>query len=380
MGEDIQQRYAERDSNAARARGWRHHPLINQSFKTGLAAGVAYALANLLPAPLDQYAYYAPLGAVTVMYPAVADSIWQALKAVTAVFVGVGLALLTMIIAWPDAFSVAGVVGLGTAIGGLAWFGEQRSWLPLAALFVLTASQPNTESYVLGYLTALPLGALVGILANILIFPSLSLYDLRAAVRELRLTVVGQLRQMDELLRHGDGPHTAQWRESVTGLEKPRARVRTLQTAANRARRGNIRSRRWSGLQRDLLDLAEALERCSFLVEDLSIMLTEFDSNAHPLLNSDMERMAGRTLIALADVFDHPLETAPGTERTLSARYAIDDLIEAVDSRQFHDRHSRLLAGAVAVTASRCLLSFSQRHGVEDSQEAEEQPGSQPRR
>lgn len=367
MDEDALQRYAERDSNAAQVTGWRHHPLVAQTGKTGLAAGVAYALANLLPTPLDQHAYYAPLGAITVMYPAVADSVWQALKAVSAVLVGVGLALLTMVIAWPDAFSVAGVVGVGTAVGGLAWFGEQRSWLPLAALFVLTASQPNTESYVSGYLVALPLGAIVGIAANILIFPSLSLYDLRAAVRDLRLTVVGQLRQMAALLRDGDGPHSDRWQESLTGLEDPRANVRALQTAAKRARRGNIRSRRWSGSQRDLLALATALERCSFLVEDLGIMLTEFDSDTHPFLDSDLGRMAGSTLVTLADMFDHPLETAPGTERTRSAQHAVDQLIEAVDGSKFHDRHSRLLAGAVALTASRCLLSFARRHGIDET-------------
>lgn len=367
MDEDALQRYAERDNNAAQVTGWRHHPLVAQTGKTGLAAGVAYALANLLPAPLDQHAYYAPLGAITVMYPAVADSVWQALKAVSAVLVGVGLALLAMVIAWPDAFSVAGVVGVGTAIGGLAWFGEQRSWLPLAALFVLTASQPDTESFVAGYVVALPLGAIIGITANILIFPSLSLYDLRAAVHDLRLTVMRQLRQMDALLRSGDGPHLQRWHEALSGLEDPRVRVRTLQTAAMRARRGNIRSRRWSRSQRDLLALATALERCSFLVEDLGIMLTEFDSDAHPFLDSDLGQSAGNTLVALAEMLDHPLETAPGTERTLSAQRAVEELIEAVDGTQFHDRHSRLLAGAVAVTASRCLLSFARRHGIDET-------------
>jgi hypothetical protein len=244
----------------------------------------------------------------------------------------------------------------------------------LAALFVLTASQPNTESYVLGYLSALPLGAVVGIVANVLIFPSLSLYDLRHSVRELRLTVIVQLRQMNEMLCDGDGPKTDSWRESVTDLDEPREHVRTLRIAANRARRGNIRSRRWSGLQRDLLDLAGALERCSFLVEDLGLMLTEFEGGLHPFLGSDLRNGAAETLGALADVLDHPLETAPGTERTRSAQRSINALIERVDKSRFQDRQSRLLAGAVAVTASRCLLTFARRHGIEEGQE----PGGLP--
>lgn len=333
--------------------------MVARTLKTALAAGVAYALASLLPAQLDQYAYYAPLGAVTVMYPAVADSLWQAAKAVAAVFIGVGLGVLGLVIAWPDALSVAVVVGVGTAIGGVAWFGPQRSWLALAALFVLTASQPNTEVYIAGYLSALPLGAAVGIAANMLLFPSLSLYELRQAVSALRSAVTVELQQMAEVLATGGQMGTARWQESLTDLAEPREHLRTVWADANRARTANLRTHRWTGVRRELIQQAEALERCSVLVEDVGVVFTEFESGDCPMMGPNLRHTAAEALNALVDVLEHPEQAALGSDTVQHAHASTNALLDHVDQSRFENRRSRLLAGSVAISTRRCVQALT---------------------
>lgn len=368
---DIGERYEASDRNAGRAAGPLHHPLVAQVFKTALAAGVAYAAGNALPGPFDQYAYYAPLGAVTVMYPAVADSVLQGIKATAAILIGVALAVLTMFITWPSAFSVAAVVGIGTAIAALAWFGEQRSWLPLAALFVLTASEPHTEVYVLGYISQLPLGAAAGILANVLIFPQMSLHDLDNSVHRLRVQLIDQLNRMVAVLR-GDEFGRDGWRASLQDLEEPRRNMRDLTDRAKWARRGNIRSHRWEGVQRDLLELSDALERCSFLVEDVGVTLTEYQAGSRPIFASGLQAQVADTLELLAEVLAHPGEAVPNSPRTQRAEEAVDGLLRAIDRSEFTDSRSRILAGSVGVSAARVLFTFASRHGIEELKEQEE--------
>ncbi|HET7304068.1 MAG TPA: hypothetical protein VFJ12_05900 [Segeticoccus sp.] len=367
----IEERYEASDANAARASGLAHHPLVVRVFKTALAAGVAYAAGNALPGPLDQYAYYAPLGAVTVIYPAVADSVLQGAKAVAAVLVGVGLAVLTMFIAWPDAVSVALVIGVGTAIAAVGWFGEQRSWVPLAALFVLTASEPETEGYVIGYVTQLPLGAAIGLLTNVLLFPQMSLHDLDNVVHALRLRIVEQLKQMALVLQEGGELDRARWRESLQSLDEPRREMRDMWNQALRSQRGNIRSRRWSGVQHDLLELAQALERCSFLIEDVGLTLTEFETGDSPIFMHELRDGAAETLDALADVLAHPHEATPDSPRTRHAQEAVDRLMRQLEEVEFTDARRRILASEVAVSAGRVLHTYVRRHGIEEVEERE---------
>lgn len=366
---DIEERYAASDQNAAKAQGVVHHPLIALVFKTAVAAGFAYAAGNGLPGSLDDYAYYAPLGAVTVMYPAVADSVLQGVKATAAILIGVGLAVATMFLTWPNAVSVGVVIGLGTALAALGWFGEQRSWLPLAALFVLTASEPHTEVYVLGYVTQLPLGAAIGIIANIVLFPQMSLHDLHNAVRSVRVLLVDQLNRMARVLRDDADIDQSRWLQSLEDLDDPRREMRALWSLAQRSQKGNIRSKRWSGVQRDLLQLAGALDRCSFLVEDISVILTEFEGGERPLLGQGLRSHTADTLEALAEVLSHPQETSPDSPRTRRAQEMVDRLVEAINDGEFSDARSRFLAGAVAVSVGRALLTFARRHGAEELEE-----------
>ena len=75
--------------------------------KGGLAAGAAWFAASLLPSPFHDYAYYASLGAVSVIYPALSDSVKLALRATAAIITGALLAVAAGWVSWPNALSVA---------------------------------------------------------------------------------------------------------------------------------------------------------------------------------------------------------------------------------------------------------------------------------
>lgn len=365
---DLQAEFARRDANASKVNSLVHHPLISLTVKSAVAAGAAWEVGSLLPKPVNQYAYYAALGALTVMVPVITDSVKEALRAIGAIAVGVTLAVFMQWVAFPDALTVGIVVGLGTVASGLRWFGDQRSWAPLAALFVLTAGAGHTEVYVLGYLTQIPLGAAIGIAVNFALLPPLPLHDVEASVKRMRGLLVEQLCEIAELLDRDEPPEQSDWRDHLRDLEPARQEMHGMAERAERARRGNLRSGRWSSVQSDLTDFADALERCSWVVEDVSVVMLEFERREGAILGDELRRLTSIAFRAVADALDHPEEVAPGSARTARAGSSIDTLLDHLDSTEFGDRESRYLAGAVAVSARRCLRTFARRYGDGSSQ------------
>jgi hypothetical protein len=365
---DGERDYAERDASASRMSSFVHNPLLRMTMRSAIAAGLAYELGSWLPGGLGQYPYYAALGAVTVTVPAMSDSLKEAMRVTSAILLGVLLAVAAQAIAWPNALSVAVVIGVGTVVGGVRWFGgarwlgDQRAWVPLAALFVLTVQGTSTDSYAVAYLAQVTLGALVALLLN-LVFPPLPLHEVDAAVTRMRGLLVGQLREMVEVLTLDDLPERGQWYERLGGLNAPREEMSSLARQAQRAKSGNVRARRWDPVQANLIDVSYALERCSWLVEDLGVVLMEFEQQDYSIFGDQLRRDTAKALAALADVLDTPGRAAPGSVLQREADEAIDVLLDKVDDQPFDDRMDRYMAGAVAVTVRRCLHTYTRRHG-----------------
>jgi hypothetical protein len=55
-------------------------PRLQLAAKAGLAAGLAFLIAPMMPGAAAQYPYYAPLGALVAMYENVAGSMRQACR------------------------------------------------------------------------------------------------------------------------------------------------------------------------------------------------------------------------------------------------------------------------------------------------------------
>jgi hypothetical protein len=93
------------------------------------------------------------------------------------------------------------------------------------------------------------------------------------------------------------------------------------------------------------------------------VVLMEFEHRDYSIFGEQLRQDSAKALAALADVLDTPERAAPGSVLQRRADEAIDALLDQVDDQQFDDRMDRYLAGAVAVTAKRCLHTYTQRHG-----------------
>ena len=93
-------------------------PVVQRGIRAALAAGIAWQIAVLLPAPFSDQASYAPLGAIIAVLPTVADSASAAWRTVLAILVGSGLAVAvhTLTSPIPQAITLALLVALAVVV------------------------------------------------------------------------------------------------------------------------------------------------------------------------------------------------------------------------------------------------------------------------
>lgn len=347
-----------------------HLPLFALSTKSAFAAGLAYFLGAQLPRELADYAYYASLGAVTVILPAVSDSVREAARAITAIASGVGLAVLLQWISWANWLTVAIVIGLATALGGIRWFADQRTWIISAGLFVLTTAGPDPTPFLAGYLTQLPLGAAVGVLVNMLVMPPLPFHAVATTVENMRGALVGELRSIADLLGRPEMPDEGEWDERLRNLGPGREEMRAAARQARRAQEANIRAKRHRGSYETLMERAEGVERCSALIDVVGKVMLQGVQRTEWANNESLRSGTARALADVAEVLDHspPAATPPPGESesadeltalVQTAELSIEQLLEEVDATEFNDRESRYVAGSVALAARRCLETFT---------------------
>jgi uncharacterized membrane protein YgaE (UPF0421/DUF939 family) len=336
-----------------------HLPLFALSSKSAIAAGIAYWVGAQLPKQLGDYAYYAALGALSVMVPAVTDSIREGMRALAAISAGVALAVLLQWLSWTNWLTVAIVIGLGTAIGGLVdWFGGQRTWVATAGLFVLTTAGPDPTFFLHGYLTQIPLGAAIGVLVNFLLFAPLPLHDVAMSVREMRGVLIAQLRDIADLLDQPEVPEQDAWRESLRDLQPIRERMRAATAQAHRAQEANPRASRRREAFETLARRSEALERCSTLIDVVGDVMVDHQHADSWALGEKLRGATASTLRDLADVLEHVDAADEDGARVSRADKSIDKLLRDVHATDYAELESRYIAGSVALAARRCLDNF----------------------
>lgn len=336
-----------------------HLPLFSLASKSAVAAGLAYWVGAQLPKQIGDYAYYASLGALSVMLPAVTDSVREGLRAIAAISSGVALAVLMQWISWTNWLTVGIVIGLATAVAGVVGFyGSQRAWVATAGLFVLTTAGPDPTFFVLGYLTQIPLGALVGVLVNLLLFAPLPFHDLRIAVREMRELLIAQLRDIAELLDEEELPEQGAWRSRLRDLQPVRERLRAATGQAHRAQEVNPRAARRREVFDTLRRRSEALERCSTLIDVVGDVMVDNQHAESWALGEDLRHRTASTLTELAEVLEGVEDKEGQRDRIQRVEGRVDALLEHVHASEYADLHSRYVAGSVALAARRCLDNF----------------------
>ncbi|MEX2291373.1 MAG: aromatic acid exporter family protein [Mycobacteriales bacterium] len=341
------------------------HARTQLAVKSALAAVLAWVVAEIVArAPtgvqLESYLYYAPLGAVVATHPTVAASLRTARAAFLALAVGAGLGVTVHSLIAPGPISLALVVGVGVALGALPGVGEQRSWVPIVALFVLVVGDTQAASYAIAYVALTGLGALCGVALNLLL-PALRLDEGEEALSRLRDRVVDQLKDLADGLRVGPAPaRQDHWRVHPLGPEASRTREATQEVLD--ARRGNLRARHHSAAVQRQRRVGRALDRVALLAEDLPEMLAQTHSGdlERKPLDPELAAVTADALDQLAELvraYDTDLE--PDDRRVQDAEEAVRRLTEEFGQRRQLDDAEVAVLGAVVANLRRSLAAVA---------------------
>lgn len=343
------------------------HPTVALALKAAAASGLAFFLGSLLPPPLEDYKYYAALGAFTVVGLIVVDSVKESLRVLAAVSIGVAVAVAVQAVAWTNPLSVASAVLLCVLLGALPVLGEQRSWAPLAALFVLATGRPQPQPMALGYLVQVPLGAAIGIIVNFVLLAPLGAQDLDQAVTRVRQLIAGHMRAYADILEDQlDGPlhedavqrRTATVAANLRELEGAQFRLLTAIDQGQRAQRGNPRARAWAEHEATARERAEAISRCAAALGAVAVMLNQADP-AGGERGRALRRDASEALRGSASAFDDPGAIQRDPDLVHRTRESLDRMIGQVHSFDRDDGLDHVLFGALALSVRQCLEIFA---------------------
>ncbi|HLS46416.1 MAG TPA: FUSC family membrane protein [Ornithinicoccus sp.] len=350
-------------------------PLLGVALKAAIATGLAYFIGSRLPAPIDAYNYYAALGAFTVVGLVVVDSIKESLRVFGAVAIGVAVAAVVQALSWTNSLTIGVTVLACVLLAALPFLGEQRTWAPLAALFVLATGGPDPEPMVLGYLVQVPLGAVIGVIVNLVLLAPLADEDLeRSTARVLEVMADHMHRFADFLEQEGDREaeeYTQEGREAALGvsdweLTQAQAQLRAAIAEGRKARRANPRARLNPGRDELLLDRAEATSRCAAALSAAAVDLTQ----AAPGEGSPgrtLRRRAAEALRHTADVFEDPERPRRDPAMVAAAQDRIRALLEQVRSMSSATGLDHILFGALALTIEEILAVFTRQVvGIDD--------------
>ncbi|MFF2318707.1 aromatic acid exporter family protein [Arthrobacter sp. NPDC058097] len=249
-------------------------PRLQLAAKAGLAAGIAFWIAPLMPAAAAHYAYYAPLGALVAMYENVSGSMRQGLQTLVGLGAGIALAFVLFSLG-ATPVSVGAVVALGVLLAGLPRLGAGRDWIPTAALLVLLVGGQNPDDFSFGYLVQMGVGVAVGIAVNLLVFPPLHFNAAALSLAELRLTLARQLQDMGAAMHEKWPPEHEDWSRRSEDLARSARSVRAAVEKADASREANPRRRfHPRDVDKDYRSVRD-LEQITFHIQDMTQVLAD---------------------------------------------------------------------------------------------------------
>ena len=303
-------------------------PRLQLAAKAGLAAGIAFWVAPLMPGAAAQYAYYAPLGALVAMYENVSGSIRQGFQTLVGLGAGIGLAFLLFSFG-ATPLSVAAVMAFGVLLAGLPRLGAGRDWIPTAALLVLLVGRQNPDDFSFGYLLQMGVGVVVGVAVNLLVFPPLHFNAAALSLAELRLSLARQLQDMGAAMHEKWPPEHEDWSRRSEDLAQAARSVRAAVQKADASREANPRRRfHPRDVDKDYQSVRD-LEHITFHIQDMTEVLADV------IWSEDMP-------------FTIPL---PYSEPLADALFAVGEVLRSSEEEDA-DRQVELFQAAHAAVAS----------------------------
>lgn len=320
---------------------------------SAVAAAVAWVLGTMLPSPLGDYAYYAPLGAVLAINPTLANSIRRSVQLFGALLLGAALGVAVDFVPVPAPVGVAVIVFLATVAAAWDALGDERSWVMTGALFTYVLGRVDPTDFVAGMVVQVSVGAVMGVILTLLLPPM----PLTLAKRRLWATSDEIADQLDEVATalcsdaaNEEGKTIA--REIIPDLERLRSTIDALDESTI----GNLRARRYqSQVERHRVQ-TDVVVRVGAVVENVVFMLAEVQSSSRPWLESgsDLSRSVAEVLRRLATIvrsIGADEDIAEEDRRDLESR--VDELERAVQ----RDRGDTtwIPGAALVLSLRRCL-------------------------
>lgn len=332
--------------------------------KVALAVGLAWMIAPYLPGVADNYPYYAPLGAIVSMYPTLMGSMKNALQTLGSLTVAIAIAGAVIIFSSPSVITMSLAVGVGALIAATGWLGANREYIPVTVLFVLIIGGPDADDYSIGYLVQISVGIVVGLLVNVLIFPTLSQSALDQQLSNFRRVLSEHLAEIAGALDESWPPKHDEWASGKDTLVSVSAEVRAAVLLADESRKANPRARRHRrDMGVDYDDLA-ALENVTFHVRNITDVLTgavwgtpikvELRPELRPSLSAALNAVA-----TLLHDWDSP-EKQPSAYR--AAAEALESLMTDLDERRASEPTRGMGSSvSIAMDISRILAALHAR-------------------
>lgn len=327
---------------------WQRHPGWSLAAKGAVAATLAWFVGTLAPAPLSNYPYYAPLGAVVAATGTVVRSIRDSVQSVAAILAGAVIARAVDLLPVPDVIKVAAVVGAALLCVGRRVFGDQGPWVAMAAVFVLIIGDGNPVEFIGAYAGLILVGAAIGIGTNLLL-PPLPLTPSERALDRLRDGLVEQLDALAGWLENEGPLEPEEW-------ERRRQRlfpvIETARAAVGRSREASRANRRlprhqdWVAAQ---VRRSGALQTTAEVVDEVVRLLVDWESSQR-----DDLALGRRLRPAFAATLRHLAAALVSDGPTRSRLHeSLEELREVVRSAQRSSDQDHFVAGALIVTLQR---------------------------
>nr|WP_280720459.1 FUSC family protein [Kocuria sp. JC486] len=275
------------------------------ALKAATACTIAWVVAPYMPGVVAEYPFYAPLGALSVMYPTLLGSMRTGFQTIIGLALGMALALIVLITDLNTIITLFIVIALGTILAGVRKLGVGADYIPMTALFVLVIGGPNADDYSMGYLVQMTTGALIGLAVHLLVAPPV---DIRSASLELgraEKLLMHYLRDVATEVRTPGSTTRRDWLEINQQLAQMTMEVRGIVQEQATAMKGNPRMLLPNNKNQDP-GLARLLrvEHVAFYMRNLTDVLRRLfaTDGSHMVVPAEVSKELERALRAVAEV------------------------------------------------------------------------------
>ena len=336
------------------------YPRVPLAVKSAAAAGLAWLAVLPLGGFADDYPYYAPLGAVVATGATVVTSVRASFQGVLALVLGAALSIGVGLLPIPEVVAIALVVAFGTVVAGWRHVGDMASWVPISALFILIIGRTDPGNYAFAYVALTALGAAIGVLVNVAL-PPLPLIATGVTQSALLDTLAKQLSDLAEGLLQDPLLTPEQWEQRQRSIEPLTREMRQMVAEASEARRVNWRARRWQEMADRQYTWAQALQRLSFLVEDITDLVVEQEhaERREVVLGPTLRPPAARALHTMSQA----LRSIEGDDTAAPAELhaadvAVQDLAAAIQGLRGHTDDDLFAAGTIVTAIRRAVAAL----------------------